>query len=90
MSEQEGQGEGITFEEAMDRVEAIIERIESGRAGLEESIGAYEEGARLLRRARSLLEAAQVRVTEIERSLLEDEGGSTGGDEAADDEGPAD
>ncbi len=85
MGENTNRDEKLSFEEAMDRVEAIIERIESGRAGLEESIGAYEEGARLLRRARSLLEAAQVRVTEIERSLLEEgEGGSTDGGEGAD------
>jgi len=90
MPDQEPRQEEITFEEAMDRVEAIIERIESGQAGLEESIGAYEEGARLLRRARSLLEAAQLRVSEIERSLLDDDSGSTGRDEGADDEGPAD
>lgn len=90
MPDQEPRLEDITFEEAMDRVEALIERIESGQAGLEESISAYEEGARLLRRARSLLEAAQVRVGEIERSLLDDDSGSTEGNEGADDGEPAD
>ena len=35
----------LGFEAAMDRVERIIERIESGEAGLEESIREYEAGA---------------------------------------------
>lgn len=67
-----GQDVSLTFEQAMERIEAIIDRIESGRAGLEESIREYEAGAGLLRRCREILAAAEQRVTMIDRARLED------------------
>lgn len=70
--------ESLSFEQAMERIEAIIERIESGRAGLEESIREYEAGARLLRRCREILTSAELRVATIDRAGLE----ATPGDEA--------
>lgn len=66
-----GDEAALTFEQAMERIEAIIERIESGRSGLEESIREYETGARLLRRCREILAAAEQRVTAIDRAALE-------------------
>jgi exodeoxyribonuclease VII small subunit len=70
----------LSFEEALERVESIIERIESGEAGLERSIDEYERGMRLIRRCRSILDAAEQKVEEISAKLL---------DESAGDEEPA-
>ncbi|MDX9912016.1 MAG: exodeoxyribonuclease VII small subunit [Phycisphaerales bacterium] len=59
-------GEGaMGFEEAMARVEAIVERIESGEVGLEESLAEYERGIALLKRCREVLERAELRVREL-------------------------
>lgn len=68
--------EGLSFEQALERVESIIERIESGEVGLEEAIGEYETGARLIRRCREILGRAEQR---IERLSLELDGGEGGG-----------
>lgn len=74
----------LGFEEAMERIEGIIERIESGEAGLEESIREYEAGAGLLRRCREILEKAEQRVAKLDLSSLEDKAGSTGNGSGAD------
>ncbi|MCC5787909.1 MAG: exodeoxyribonuclease VII small subunit [Phycisphaerales bacterium] len=58
------------FEDALDEIEAIIEKIESGEYGLEESIAAYERGSALLKKSREILDKAEQRVTEINASLL--------------------
>jgi len=49
----------------MSSVEAIIERIESGEIGLEESILEYERGVGLLRRCRDALQKAERRVADL-------------------------
>jgi len=51
-----GELNGLTFEEAMDRIEKITEMIESGELKLDESIAAFEEGSRLVKYCRAKLE----------------------------------
>ena len=67
-----------TFEEAVSRVESIIERIESGEMGLEDQIEQYARGAELLKRCRDVLDRCEQRVEEI-TSELDDDGAA--GDE---------
>lgn len=55
----------LSFEQAVERVEAIIERIESGEAGLEQSIAEYERGVGLLKRCREILENAEQRIEKL-------------------------
>ena len=55
----------LSFEEALQRLETIVSRLESGQAPLEESITLYEEGARLKEHCESRLKAAQLRVEKI-------------------------
>ena len=64
-SETAGGDEALGFEEAMALVEAIVERIESGEVGLEESLAEYERGVALLRRCREVLERAEMRIREL-------------------------
>ncbi|MEX2217989.1 MAG: exodeoxyribonuclease VII small subunit [Phycisphaerales bacterium] len=54
-----------TFEQAIQHLEGIIERIESGEAGLEQSIAEYERGVALIRRCRQVLDRAEQRVEEL-------------------------
>ena len=62
--------EGPGFEEALERLETIVEELEGGGLTLEQSIARYEEGVRLSRRLTQTLDRAEKR---IER--LTEEGG---------------
>jgi exodeoxyribonuclease VII small subunit len=55
----------LSFEDALQRLEAIVSKLESGQAPLEESIALYEEGARLKAHCENRLKAAQLRVDKI-------------------------
>lgn len=57
--------EGLSFEQAVERLEEIIDRIESGEAGLERSLVEFEEGTRLLRHCREILAKAEQKVAEL-------------------------
>lgn len=51
-----------TFEEALAELEKLVEEIESGRIGLEESIVRYEKGTKLIKQCRTILDAAEKRI----------------------------
>ena len=63
-SKKPGVGE-VRFEEAIERLEAIIDRIERGEVGLEESLTEYERGVGLIRRCREILDKAEQRIAEL-------------------------
>ncbi len=52
----------VTFEQALGKLEKIVEDIESGRTGLEESIAKYEDGIKLIKQCRTILDAAEKRI----------------------------
>ncbi len=62
----------LDFERAVEEVERIIDRIESGEVGLEQSIGEYERGVALIRRCRQVLERAEQRVEELTGQMQAD------------------
>ena len=51
-----------SFEESLDELEALVERMESGQLDLEESLGAFERGIALTRTCQEALAAAEERV----------------------------
>ena len=53
------------FEEALKRLTAIVERLESGELSLEQSLSLFEEGTRLSRTSQAQLDAAEKRVEEL-------------------------
>ena len=55
----------LSFEDALKRLEAIVHRLESGEASLEESIELYGEGDRLRAQCEARLQAAQARIEKI-------------------------
>ncbi len=67
-------GEQPSFEQAIEQLEAIIDRIESGEIGLERSIAEYERGVALIRRCRQVLESAEQRVEELQRQAGAEQG----------------
>jgi exodeoxyribonuclease VII small subunit len=52
----------MPFEEALAGLEAIIRDLEDGRLGLNESLGRYEEGVRLLKYCHETLNQAERRI----------------------------
>ncbi len=58
---------GLTFEDALKRLEAIVQQLERGDVPLEQAIALYEEGNRLRARCQDRLEAAQARIEQIVR-----------------------
>ena len=55
----------LSFEDALARLEGIVQRLESGQAPLEESISLYEQGAALKAHCEAKLKDAQLRVEKI-------------------------
>lgn len=64
----EKEGDEISFEEALSKLEEIVRRLESGEANLEESLKLFEEGVKLARTCSSRLDAAEGKM----RRLVED------------------
>lgn len=55
-----------TFEQAMSRLEKIVESIEQGRIGLEDSIKQFEEGMALIKHCRSVLTDAELKIQQLQ------------------------
>ena len=66
----EPDGESVRFEAAVDELESIINRIESGELELDESMSLHKRGQVLLRICRERLEAAE---QELKTVSLDDE-----------------
>jgi exodeoxyribonuclease VII small subunit len=58
----------LSFEEAMERLEKIVEEMESSKLPLEELIVRYEEGIRLIGVCNQRLAAAESRIETLNRS----------------------
>lgn len=57
--------EALSFEQALAELEAIVAKLESGQAPLEQSIQMYERGALLKAHCEKRLDAARLRVEKI-------------------------
>jgi exodeoxyribonuclease VII small subunit len=55
-------GPALSFEKALERLEAIVEKLESEEIGLDASLALFEEGI-------SLSRTCQERLTEVERRV---------------------
>jgi exodeoxyribonuclease VII small subunit len=55
----------LTFEAALAELESIVERLETGKVDLEESIAIYERGEKLKERCEQLLKSAEARIEKI-------------------------
>jgi exodeoxyribonuclease VII small subunit len=66
----------IKFEDALQRLEEIVDRLETGELPLEDSLKVFEEGVALARRCSKYLEEAEKRIellTKDESGLLKTE-----------------
>jgi exodeoxyribonuclease VII small subunit len=63
--------EKLTYEQAFQELEALVERLESGDLALEEALALFERGQALAARCSQLLEKAELKL----RQLLPGESG---------------
>lgn len=57
--------EDLSFEEALEELEGIVEKLEAGDAPLEQSISIYQRGAQLKAHCEAKLKNAQLKVEKI-------------------------
>jgi exodeoxyribonuclease VII small subunit len=57
----------LPFEEALSRLEQVVDRLEQGDLELEQSLAAFEEGVRLTKRCVTQLDAAEQRIEVLMR-----------------------
>lgn len=83
--------EEIKFEKALERLEKIVEDLESGNISLEDALKRYEEGVKLARTCQERLSQAEKKIEVLTRTLngsvkkvpFEPETGSGESEEAA-------
>lgn len=60
----------LTFEQALDELDALVRHMEAGELGLDESIVAYRRGAELARYCQSKLAAAEQEIRKLDGEAL--------------------
>ena len=56
----------MSFEEAAEEVESIIDQIESGEIGLEQALKQRKRGEQLIQHCRSLLDVAEQELAQVQ------------------------
>ncbi|MBP5475901.1 MAG: exodeoxyribonuclease VII small subunit [Methanomicrobium sp.] len=54
------------YEDRINELKEIIEKIENGDADLEESMALYEKGIAIMKNCEKILEEAELKVTELQ------------------------
>ena len=60
--------EMISFEQALKELETIVKNLEGGATNLDDSLGNYELGIKLVRRCNTLLDNAEKKVKKLARN----------------------
>ena len=63
----------MSFEQAVGELESIIERIEQGEVGLEQSLDEYRRGGTLIKRCRDILDVAEQQIQKMTAQESADE-----------------
>lgn len=63
-----GKTDNLAFEEALKRLEAIVEAMETEELPLETLLARYEEGVRMVRSCQSKLAEAEVKIQKLEKN----------------------
>jgi len=62
--------ERLSFEEALEELDGLVRRMESGELGLDDSIAAYRRGAELARHCQTRLAAAEQEIRKLDNDVL--------------------
>jgi exodeoxyribonuclease VII, small subunit len=57
----------MTFEQSLDRLDQIVKSLERGDAPLAESLGLFEEGAKLICSCGAMLDKAEQKVVQLRK-----------------------
>ena len=63
--------EKLSFEQAAEKLEALVKQLESGDLALEESMKLYEEGVRLTALCKKKLNEATLKIEELSKTTDE-------------------
>ena len=63
--------EELTYEEALEALEAIVQRAESGELPLEEAMAEHARGEALLKRCRVLLDGAEAQLRSFDQATTD-------------------
>ncbi len=58
----------VSFEAALEELESLVEKMETGELSLEDSLAAFERGVKLTRHCQSSLKAAELKVKVLTES----------------------
>ncbi len=61
--------ENLTFEQAITKLEEIVDRVETGQTGLEDAIKQYETGCKLIQRCKAILSDAEQKVEVLSKEI---------------------
>ena len=59
--------EKLTFEQAIQQLKGIVDRIEQGQIPLQDSLEQYEKGMALIKHCRDILQKAEKRIERISK-----------------------
>ena len=62
----------LTYEEAYEKLEDILYKLESNTTSLDDSLNLYEEGISLYKHCNRLLENAQLKITKYNEKGIEE------------------
>jgi exodeoxyribonuclease VII small subunit len=60
----------LTFEQALDELDALVRRMEAGELGLDDALAAYRRGAELARHCQGRLAVAEQEVRRLDGEML--------------------
>lgn len=64
--------ETLTFEQAMERLEAIVTQLETGKCPLDESMKLFDEGTKLVAFCSETLKAAEQTIVDLTKMGVEE------------------
>ena len=67
-----GSTKELPFEEALKKLETIVEAMETGDLPLETLLSRFEEGTRLVKSCQSKLEEAELKISKLEKNAAGD------------------
>ena len=62
-----------TFEENLEKLQTVMEKVEKGELGLEDTIKQFEEGMNLIKKCREILDNAELRINKLKENSTETE-----------------
>ena len=65
---QTGSSKDLPFEEALKKLESVVEAMESGELPLESLLARFEEGTRLVKTCQAKLEEAELKISKLEKN----------------------